>query len=83
MNIKWDLLDNWLVDRYRELTNIEPQSCRWMMLNEKNIGWLDVEKSNTDSFKIFVNEVNRLNLTINLFENLLLFEDIMYVYWER
>ncbi len=78
MNIKWDLLDNRLVDRYRELTNIEPQSCRWMMLNEKNIGWLDVEKSNTDSFKIFGNEVNRLNLTINLFENLLLFEDIRH-----
>ena len=78
MNINWDLLGDCLAKRYREHLNIKEPIARYLVLNEKNLDWIDTQDSNTESFETFSKEVNRLELSINLFENLLLFEDLRY-----
>lgn len=78
MDINWNLLSDRLAERYRDHLNIENKFSRYLILNEKNLNWIDFKDSNTESFRVFSKEVNRLELSINLFENLLLFEDLRY-----
>jgi len=78
MDINWDLLKNCLAERYRDHLEIENSLSRFLVLNEKNLNWINFKESNTESFKIFSKEVNRLELSINLFENLLLLEDLRH-----
>lgn len=78
MNINWDLLSSRLAERYREHLDIKEPFARYIMLNEKSLDWIDIHTSSSKPFETFSKEVNRLELSINLFENLLLFEDLRY-----
>jgi len=43
-----------------------------------SLDWTDLEGAHTNSFKVFAEEFNRLQLSINLFENLLLEEELRH-----
>ncbi|MFA5596217.1 MAG: hypothetical protein WDA26_01455 [Pusillimonas sp.] len=43
-----------------------------------NLDWIKFDKANTLAYSVFAKEVNRIELSINLFENLLNFEDVRH-----
>lgn len=76
--IDWTKLNTLLHDKYKDTMSGENESIRDALLNIENLDWIDQSGAVTDAYDVFAKEVNRLELAINLFENLLMFEDIRF-----
>jgi len=77
-SINWENINSILKDKYENKVNQEEGMFKFMEFNIENLDWIIDENPETNAYKIFVEEVNELELSINLFENLLMFEDIRY-----
>jgi hypothetical protein len=78
ISINWDNINSILKDRYENKVNQEEGMFKFFEFNIENLDWIIDENITTDAYKTFVEEVNELEMSINLFENLLMFEDLRY-----
>lgn len=78
METDWSLLGDRLAKRYKKLIAFESPEARVMILRGMSLDWIDLEGARTKSFSVFAGEFNRLQLSINLFENLLLGEELRH-----
>lgn len=83
ISINWENINPILKDKYENKVNQEEGMLKFVEFNIENLDWIIDENSKTNAYKIFIEEVNELELSINLFENLLMFEDIRYEQNER
>lgn len=74
-HVDWDQLDTTLRQRYAHDLEVLGPDHLPLSLHEKSLDWLDPDGCRTDPYGIFSKEVNRLELSINLFENLFMLED--------
>jgi len=77
-SINWENINPILKDKYENKVNQEESMFKFIEFNIENLDWIIDENPKTNAYKIFIEEVNELELSINLFENLLMFEDIRY-----
>lgn len=76
--INWDKFNPILKSKYGGKVNQDDGIFKFHLLNVENLDWISDENIITHSYGIFTEQVNELQLSINLFENLLMFEDLRY-----
>lgn len=74
--MKQDFIISILEEHFKSFLGIEGQGI-WVsiILNRKSLKWFSF-KENTPAYKVFSSQMNNLQLTMNLFENLILLEDL-------
>lgn len=75
--VDWTKLKSAVEKKYKNKTLNSDVFFREEFLNIESLDWITHEAT-TKAYGVFVDNVNRIELAINLFENLLLFEDIRY-----
>ena len=78
MAINWVEFTPAVKDKYKDIVDEEDGIFKFQQLNKDNLNWIDSANTSTTSYATFTEEVNALELSINLFENLLMFEDLRY-----
>lgn len=78
IEIDWSKLNTTLRDEYQSSTLKDSTMLGALILNEKHLDWVSLNNMNSSAYEVFAKEVNRIELAINLFENLLNFEDVRH-----
>lgn len=78
MIINWNILNKILKDRFENKVNQEDGIFKFVEFNINNLDWIEDENIQTNSYKIFQEEFNELQLSINVFENFLMYIDLAY-----
>ena len=78
IEIDWSKLNTTLRDEYQSSTLKDDTMLGALILNEKHLDWISLNNMNSSAYEVFAKEVNRIELAINLFENLLKFEDVRH-----
>lgn len=78
ITINWNILDDALKEKYENKVNQEDGLFKFVEFNINNLDWIENKDIKTNSYKIFQEEFNELQLSINVFENFLMQIDLSY-----
>lgn len=76
--VNWDILNNDLKNKYQNKITQEDGIYKFVEFNINNLDWIDDDDIQTNSYKVFQEEFNELQLSINVFENFLMAIDLSY-----
>ena len=76
--VNWDILNNDLKNKYQSKITQEDGIYKFVEFNINNLDWIDDDDIQTKSYKVFQEEFNELQLSINVFENFLMAIDLSY-----